>query len=792
MKNNNMELLAPAGSLESLHAAVFSGADAVYMGGSRFSARAFAENFNDDILKDAIDYCHLYKIKVYITINTLIKESEIMDIIPYAKMLYEIGVDAVIVQDFGVYALLKSNFPDFEIHASTQMTIHNLEGALYLKELGFHRVVLSRELSMEEIKNIAENSGVEIEVFVHGALCICYSGQCLMSSLIGGRSGNRGKCAQPCRQTYMLKGDKDKQYKNAYLLSPKDLCTIDIIEDFVQSGVKSLKIEGRMKRPEYVAGVVKTYRNFLDASDKKTIDTEVEKNTLLKLFNREGFTKAYLKDKAGTNMMSYSYAKNTGIYIGEIEKDLTVKLQEDVNINDGIRSEDTGFIITKIIKGNKEVNEAFKGEKVKLFPTKYNLKDKLYKTSDSKLLNELSEAYRSPYNRKLELNIKVSFKIGEPLELFVCYDNIELSITGDIVQEAVSRPITIEKFEENIRKTNDTPYIINNIEYIMFENGFLPISSINSARRELLSKLSQCVTNNYKKKANDHISYSLDSDILKKQNKSNLYEGSLPQYFIVVSTIEQFNAAKELGFEHIAIDIFKRGFNFDLLKDDIEGCYLVIPNIIKGEFDYICDIIIKNLAHIRGILTANMGIIRKFSHKTAIIGDYKLNVFNSYSAKLLSSDVDLIPLSIELNKKEMQEVRNNLKETPLQVFVYGRAESMVSEHCILQGSMGCVKFKNNESSPCSKDIYRLKDKMGEEFLIKSDKYCRSYIYNSVPINLVNNLEELRKMNFHHFRVHFTDETYLETCEVLKALTGENKELNNDKKYTKGHYKRGVE
>ncbi|NMA57295.1 peptidase U32 family protein, partial [Clostridium cochlearium] len=288
-----VELLAPAGSIDSLYAAVQSGADAVYLGGSKFSARAYASNFNEEIMRKAVDYCHIYGVKVYVTVNILLKEKELKEALEYIRYLYNIGVDALIIQDTGLFYLIKKYFPDFEIHASTQMTIHNIQGAKLLQEVGFERIVLARELSIEEIRNISNNLKVETEVFVHGALCICYSGQCLMSSLIGGRSGNRGRCAQPCRLPYTIVNNKNNEKKSGYLLSPKDVCTIENVEDFILSGAHSFKIEGRMKRPEYVAGVVKSYREVIDSfynGNIKEIDYKLKTKNLLKLFNREGFS----------------------------------------------------------------------------------------------------------------------------------------------------------------------------------------------------------------------------------------------------------------------------------------------------------------------------------------------------------------------------------------------------------------------------------------------------------------------------------------------------------------------
>ena len=281
---NKLEVLAPAGSMESLYAAINKGADAVYLGGNKFSARAYASNFDNENMQKAIDYAHSYGVKIYVTINTILKENEIEEAVRYVGYLYEIGADALIIQDLGLFKRIKEEYPDLELHASTQMTIHNGEAAIYFKEKGFHRVVLSREMTIDEIKYISTDLMIETEMFVHGAICVSYSGQCLMSSIIGGRSGNRGRCAQPCRMEYTLKGEKSGEQKG-HLLSPKDMCTIDDIKDIVESGTHSLKIEGRMKRPEYVAGVVDNYRKAVDKIlFKKKYNVQEGKGQLLHLF----------------------------------------------------------------------------------------------------------------------------------------------------------------------------------------------------------------------------------------------------------------------------------------------------------------------------------------------------------------------------------------------------------------------------------------------------------------------------------------------------------------------------
>ncbi len=333
------------------------------------------------------------------------------------------------------------------------MTIHNGEGAIFLKELGFKRIVLSRELSLKEIEYISKDLDIETEIFVHGALCICYSGQCLMSSILGGRSGNRGRCAQPCRLPYTLINEKDDKETKGYLLSPKDICNIENMGDLIKAGATSFKIEGRMKRPEYVAGVIRSYRKAIDAAiNKENFEEEQNKKELMQLFNREGFSKAYLYGNKGKDMMAYSFPKNTGLLLGEVNKDKSIELEENLKIKDGIRNADKGFIVSSIIKDNKEVEKAYKGDLVKIKPSNYKFKDKLYKTSDTELLQSLGKIYEDKFNKKIYLEANVEFKVGEKIKLSCRYNGEEYFAEGKEIEKALKKPLSMEKIEENLNE----------------------------------------------------------------------------------------------------------------------------------------------------------------------------------------------------------------------------------------------------------------------------------------------------------------------------------------------------
>lgn len=780
-----IELLAPAGSFESLYAAVQSGADAVYLGGSKFSARAYASNFDEENMIKAIDYCHLYDVKVYITINTLLKQSEMKEAIEYAGFLYKAGADALIIQDMGLASLIRDNFPDLELHASTQMTIHNGEGAQLLKELGFTRIVLSRELSVEEIRHISSDLGIETEIFIHGALCICYSGQCLMSSMLGGRSGNRGRCAQPCRLPYTLIDRNYGRENSAYLLSPKDICTLSDIKSIIETQTSSLKIEGRMKRPEYVAGVVDVYRRAIDSVySGQSFNAPEENKKLLKLFNREGFSRAYLFGNTGKDMMAYNYPKNTGILLGTASKNYMVEIKEKVAVGDGIRVQEEGYTVTKLIKNGKEVSEAFSGEKIVIIPSKYNEGSVIYKTSEVMLLKELEASFNNIYHRKITLPLTVEFILGKPLLLTTKYKDTEFTAVGEIVQKAVKSPLSRQRLEENLIKSGDTPFRFENVDFKGFEDGFLPVSLINAARRELIYKIEKYIIDMSKREATQKIKY----DNTLNNNKS------IDQLFVSISNREQLKAFYDSKLDAaLVVDIFKRQNPLtlkDLQNIATDKLYLKVPNIVKQEFKHISKTIEQLLPIIKGIVTGNLGVIRHFKDKTRIIGDYKLNIYNSYALKSYEAYFDGVSISAELNRGEIKELVK-FKKFPLQIKLYGKEELMVSEYCPMGSAFGGKSEINNCNEDCSMGNYVLRDRKKEEFIVRTDKFCRSYIYNSVPTNLIPNFQELKDFGASSFRVDFIDETYEETLKILKAVE-EGKWQYEYENYTRGHYKRGVE
>ncbi len=783
---DRIELLSPAGSMESFIAAINSGADAVYLGGSKFSARAYASNFNNEQMVKAIDYAHSYNVKVYVTMNTLLKQNEMKEAVKYAGYLYEIGVDALIIQDIGLINMCRNIYPDLELHGSTQMSIHNGEGALYFNEKGLKRIVLSRELSIEEIKYISKDLGIETEIFVHGALCVCYSGQCLMSSMIGGRSGNRGRCAQSCRLPYTLKGET-MGIQKGYLLSTKDTCLIEDMEEIIKSKTASLKIEGRMKKPEYVAGVTRNYRKAIDkVLENKKFNVKEGKRELAKLFNRQGFAKAYLYKNVGRDMMSYEYGKNTGIFIGKVIDKGEVILEEKVELGDGIRFNDEGFTLSKILLNGKEVSEAKAGEKVKLLPnTGYKKGFKLFKMSDRKLYDQLKE-YTKPYSRKISIDGEIAFKVNESVSLKTEYNGKEYKVYGDMVEEASSSPLSQERILNALEKSGDIPYKFRTIKFSAFEDGFIRISSLNNLRRQIFEKILRDNTTGYRRKRETKEYHSINGT-----NKNNVG--------IIYSCIQrsQFKALIQCNkVRNIAVNLHFSKHKQNLCKEDIKGMgstdrniFLKIPDIIKQDYDITINLIDEILPYIKGIVTSNAGIIHRYRNKCSIIGDYKLNIYNKEGVEFYSEDVSIPFLSTELNRKEIKELMKNIN-VPVGLNIYGKTELMVSEYCPIGSTFGGKTGNKSCSTPCMKDNFTLVDRMNEGFKVMCENSCRTHILNSLPLNLISEIKELQSFGIENFSIDFKDESYEEVNEILQEVY---EGIRNEQKvYTKGHYKRGVE
>lgn len=529
---NKPELLAPAGNSEALHAAVENGADAVYLGGKLFSARQLADNFELDMLKNEIEYAHVRGVNIYLTMNTLVEDDELEQALDFAADMRRAGIDGIIVQDIGLAGALHRVMPDVPLHASTQMTIYDSDGVRMLEEMGFKRAVLARELSLREAAEITRNTSLEIEVFVHGALCVCYSGQCLMSSIIGGRSGNHGRCAQPCRLPYRLissrSSDRSPERNAQYLLSPKDMCSLEFVDELVSSGIRSLKIEGRMKSPEYVATVVRIYRKYLDLAMEHTKIWNIAKedmHDLLQIFNRGGFSAGYMKGKAGSSMMCFDKPNNSGIYLGSVlyydewSQNIIVRLEDNLSTGDGIEiwtggSDSPGGVVTSIKKAEnvKSRPQFFRILKEKLrtatsgniaaignFKGKILPGQKVFKTSDIELNRRARESFTGKNARRVGVSGYAELKAGQPLMLRVeDPEGHTVSVSGTIPPEkAMNRPITMERLREQLNKTGSTPFDFKQLQIALEDGLALPVSEINDVRRQALENLVNARANRY-------------------------------------------------------------------------------------------------------------------------------------------------------------------------------------------------------------------------------------------------------------------------------------------------------
>lgn len=661
---NQTEILAPVGSIENLEGAVLAGADAVYLAGKNFGARSFAENFTREQLVEVIEYCHIRDVSVYVTVNTLIKDHELLDVLEYIDFLYINGVDALIVQDIGLASIVLKRYPDLDLHASTQMTAHSLEDVKFLETMGFKRVILSREVSINEIEIIKANTEVQLEVFVHGALCVSYSGQCLMSSLIGGRSGNRGKCAQPCRKIYQL-NDKDmNEMKEGYLLSLKDLSVKEEIDTLKALGIDSLKIEGRMKSKNYVYSVVSSYKN-----NNAHYDLE-------KVFNRY-LTKGFLFDTAIKDMSSENTPGHKGSFLGKIKSvetgSIALILADDLMIQDEIQirrdQKSVGTRIEEIRVNGKTADFAKKGDHVTVnFTKKAYVGEELFKTYDV-AYHKAIDLEMNEKELKIPLTFNLKVIIGEKPVLTIT-DNHKHQITTSIdftVEKASKRPVLKEQIIENISKLGSTPYTVEKIDVVCDEEVFLPISQINALRRQGIEDLdnSRKKWYNNRKKSNPEN----EEEIFKQERDF----GTAKKLFVSVDNLAHLSIVAELSVDGI---YYRDKETYDeakvLAKD--KNLYLSLGTITST----------KAYENFEGNLgdklqINSLGQLNYFKD-TDIHGGFSLNIFNSAAANFYyNKGLKQVTLSPELTFNEIETLATYCK-VPIEAIVYGKIPVMTTKY----------------------------------------------------------------------------------------------------------------
>lgn len=798
------ELLAPAGSIESLYAAINSGCDAVYLGGKQFNARQGANNFSQEELKVASDYCHLRGVKIAITINTVYKQKEISGLLEFINKIYQIGIDEVIVQDIGALFLIKKFFPDLKACASTQMTAHSLDDVLYLNKLGFDRIVLSRELSLDEIKYIASKSDVEIECFIHGALCVCYSGQCLMSSMLGGRSGNRGRCAQPCRLKYSLVDNDDNLKLKGHLLSPKDISTIKILPQLIESNITSFKIEGRMKRAEYVAGVVSIYRKYIDLYFENPHSYKVDTKDikiLEQLFNRGGFTNGYFESYSGKDMMSIEKPKNWGVYLGKVESvdkgRCIIKTVEPLNPGDGIEiwTDKEPHVGTNISKSSQ------RGEKMAVYIKDGEIKkgNLVYKSYDKELMDTLAKSYEKNI-RYMAIHGEFSAKVGEPMYIKIYNDSgLFIENKGNIVDSAKNQPITVDKINEQLSKTGNTPFKFVSLELDIDNNIYIPISQLNEFRRESIQLFENKLLKQYHKFSSKRIQ-------LDKQNyptsRGDKRISALVQNYEQLNTLFESDSIVRIYFE-IKNDILSNLDSIiDRCKDEGIELFAALPRIQRNEAKNYFDIL-KN-KNIDGYLVRTWGQLYELKDSDKDIAlDYTFNIFNSYTVQYWNEKgINNLTLSPELNYDELNSIGTKDSET----LGYGYLPLMTTVQCPIGNYLGQKETKMFCKYKNSSDMYSLKDRLGMNFNIMTDcDRCISYILNSQPIMLLESMDEIIKLPTGIIRLQFTNETSEYVKKIVYSYDKRIKDykfkdstidnLINEfkhKGYTKGHYFRGVE
>lgn len=732
-----LELLAPAGSLATLKAVVNAGADAVYLGGRLFGARAYADNLTKEELLEGINYCHLHGRSIYLTVNTLLKEQELNDrLYDYLSPYYEAGLDGVIVQDMGVVRFLQAVFPGLPIHASTQMTVVNADGARLLRNHGISRVVLARELSLEEIDRIYKVADVQLECFIHGALCYCYSGQCLMSSILGGRSGNRGRCAQPCRLPYAVYDASGEQLvsQSAPLLSLRDLCTVEQLYRLADCGVYSFKIEGRMKTPEYAAGVVSVYRKYMDSylDGSRIPVSDSDFHTLTALGNRGGFTHGYLVKHNGRQMLSGKSASHIRA-VGKVQEEIQKKY---------IRQE---------------------------------IKEKIYGN--------------------------LSFSKGRPAIMEVGNDRYKVIWQGDIVEPAINQPLTREVVEEKIRRTGNTPFEFEDIKIKIGVNAFMPVNQLNEMRRDALYELMYAILLSYRRKPaarppeddGEDIAYdTLEDDYIEPRHVVSIEQ---PEYLDEVLACPWVDSVylDSLGYER---QDFLQRLSQDVcrIKKSGKTAYFIFPRVFRERTEHFYDEVIAGLKELPldGFVVTSLDVLgyakkHKLLHAGwDIVGECNLYTFTDTAADwFYDAGIQRDTFPAELNRPELHDRRQHRSE----FIIYGRQHLMLSAQCVKKNTEGCSR---------NTGMMLLQDRMNIRFPVRYHcPDCYNVIYNSRPLNLLRESSVLLEYEPAAYRIAFTledaaqmrrilsiyEETMILRCPYDDLPMGE---------FTNGHFKRGVE
>lgn len=837
---NLLEILSPAGSMDSLKAAINAGCDALYIGGTSFGARASANNLAEDDMLRAIDYAHVHGKNLFLTVNTLIKEEELEEqLYQYLYQYYKHGIDAVIVQDLGVLRFIHRHFPDVPKHASTQMTLTMAGGANELKKYGVNRLVTSRELSLDEIRAIRDTTDLEIESFVHGALCYSFSGQCLMSSMIGGRSGNRGRCAQTCRMQYKVKdGDKViSDDEHSYVLSPKDQCTLDLIPEIVEAGVNSFKIEGRMKRPEYAAGVTYAYRKYLDyylefgkekfkefANDKNK-EFRQDVMMLQDLYNRGGFSSGYYSRHNGKIMMSMDRPNHSGVCVGKVKSvqgiSASIQLSEDVNAQDILEFREADqalydFTVKNAAKKGTTIQTNFmKGSGIK----PGNL---VYRTKNNSLLELLADSYLKGECKEKIQGYFHAVK-GQPVMLTLIKDDISIVTTGDVVEGAMNQPTTVDKIEKQLMKLNDTPFIFDHLEVTADEDVFLPVGKLNEIRREAVRSLREAIVSSYRRsepipQTRDEFNYQdleecgmgavRDGDALTK-----------PEITVCIHDIKQlpivieFTECNNIYLDINCVEFAELVTTVKTIHESGKKAFLMLPHIFRKDAKELCDkyqkellcqdldgYVIRSLeeySYMKELLKEN-----NLFDKKELILDYNVYIMNREAKEFWKEQgITHYTTALELNSTELKRLGCEGSD----IIVYGRIPLMVSAQCVIKNvgnycEMGkrVIGDANHEYEDGTAK-FELVDRFNKSFFVRNHcKFCYNTIYNGDCLALLSNAEEILSFHPRAVRLDFTFETASEIRKIMTsyihAFSMEDNWMTSEKEgknLTRGHFKRGI-
>lgn len=795
IKTENIELLAPVGHFEGLRAAVANGADAIYVGGPSFGARKEAA-FTHDELVEVIAFCHLYNVRAYVTINTTVFDEEICELENYIHFLYTNGADAVIVQDLGVAKLVHELYPDFEMHMSTQMHLHNRHGVEFAKEIGASRIVAARENTLDEIHEMCQ-AGLEVEVFVHGALCFCYSGQCLMSSMIGGRSGNRGACAQPCRLPYELvnleTGETLDSHIGDYQLSPRDLKTVNDLGGLIEAGVTSFKIEGRLKKPEYVASVVRAYRVAIDQFLEKKKITLDEKlmSDMDQVFNRT-FTKGFLYGADGRDWIGADRPGHRGILVGEVTvvkgNRATVKLNGKLHLHDGVRfigGDEFGMQVQKMFVNREDVKIAEPGmvDLVCNFTPQVGMA--VYKTASIALAKEL-EVDKMP---KIAISGEVKMVIGQPLSLSV-WDNaghVATSMSEEIVQKAEETGLTNERLRKQLGKTGSTPFLFNDLMIYADEFGTIPIAEINKLRRDSLEKL----------EAKRKIHYP--NRVFTEKEVANLVPTTSVQNVTLTVSVRNLEQLQVVCAMSEVETIYYK--NLPTLAKAVElvgdSGKKLIPQLSLVVEDGSCQRVVKSLKdlNLETVMVGEYGMLGVLKDHFKVLTDHAFNTNNVLNLSALADlGVAGSTLSYEITGSQIRKLAKH-SPLPLEAVVFTRIPLMITKHCPIK------THYQSDVGPCKgkycKVPHGLRDRKGKIMPLVRTGKCKIEILNHEHLIWLKKLNELVASGISRFRLEFTTESEEEMRAAIQAFNAALLDGPIDEKWlscydhTLGHYNRGI-